>query len=84
MSDLMKQPCSECGGSLRSESIEREFEREGVTVKLSGVKAWVCSKCGEVYFQPGGADKLAAAVECLFELAMVEKQHRGHVSASVS
>lgn len=84
MSDLMKQPCSECGGTLRSELIEREFEREGVTVKLSGVKAWVCSKCGEVYFQPGGADKLAAAVESLFELAIVEKQHRGQVSASVS
>ena len=84
MSDLMKQPCSECGGSVRRQSIEREFEREGVKVKLSGVKAWVCSNCGEVYFEPGGADKLAAAVECLFELAIVEKQHRGHLSASVT
>ncbi len=84
MSDLMKQPCSECGGSLRRQAIEREFEREGVKVKLSGVKAWVCSKCGEVYFEPGGADKLAAAVECLFDLAIVENQHRGHVSASVT
>ena len=41
-------------------------------------------KCGEVYFEPGGADKLAAAVECLFDLAIVENQHRGHVSASVT
>ena len=45
MSDLMKQPCSECGGSVRRQSIEREFEREGVKVKLSGVKAWAsCAK----------------------------------------
>ncbi len=84
MSVLMKQPCSECGGSLRRKSIEQEFEREGVKVKLSGVKAWVCSDCGEIYFEPGGADKLAAAVECLFELAFVEKQHRGPLSASVT
>jgi len=80
----MKQPCSECGGSLRRQSIEKEFGREGVKVKLSGVKAWVCSKCGEIYFEPGGADKLAAAVECLFDLAIVENQHRGHLSASVT
>ncbi len=84
MSELMKQPCSECGGSLRRQSIEKEFEREGVKVKLSGVKAWVCSKCGEIYFEPGGADKLAAAVACLFDLAIVENQHRGHLSASVT
>lgn len=84
MTDLMKQRCSECGGSLRRQPIEREFEREGVTVKLSGVNAWVCSNCGEVYFEPGGADRLAAAVECLFELAIAEKQHRGKVSASVT
>ena len=84
MSDLMKQPCSECGGSFRRQSIEQEFEREGVKVKLSGVKAWVCSNCGEVYFEPGGADKLAAVVECLFELAFVDKQHRGHLGASVT
>jgi YgiT-type zinc finger domain-containing protein len=58
MTDLMKLPCSECGGRLRRQAIEQEFEKEGITVKLSGVKAWVCEQCGEIYFAPGGQRKL--------------------------
>ena len=33
--------------------ISQEFEREGVKVAFRD-KAWVCSGCGEIYFQPGG------------------------------
>jgi len=84
MKDLMKLPCSECGGRLRREAIEQEFEKEGITVKLSGVKAWVCEQCGEVYFAPGGAEKVAQAVQSLFALAYAEKQHKGRLSAELS
>jgi YgiT-type zinc finger domain-containing protein len=84
MKDLMKSPCSECGGQLRRRAIEQKFEREGVTVKLSGVKAWVCERCGEIYFEPGGAEKVAQAVQSLFTLAFAEKQHKGSLSAELS
>ncbi len=80
---LLQAPCSECGGSLKRKSITQEFEREGVKVKLSGFKAWVCMRCGEIYFEPGGAEKFAQAVKCLFALASVEKQHKGKVVASL-
>lgn len=83
MKEVMKQPCSECGNTLEKKMISQEFEREGVKVKLSGIKAWVCSGCGEIYFQPGGADKVVKAANCLFELAFIEKQHKGTLIARI-
>ena len=84
MSRFVKSPCSECGGEIRRQTIVQEFEKEGVKVKLSGVKAWVCSRCGEIYFEPGGADRVARAVDSLFALALAEKQHQGTVTADLS
>jgi len=84
MKNLMKSPCSECGGQVKRKAITQEFEREGITVKLSGFKAWVCTRCGEIYFEPGGAEKVAQAVNGLFALAFAERQHKGRVSAQLS
>ena len=84
MKNLMKSPCSECGGQVKRKAITQEFEKEGIKVKLSGFKAWVCTRCGEIYFEPGGAEKVAQAVNCLFALAFAERQHKGRVSAQES
>lgn len=84
MDELMRVPCSECQGRLRRKTVTQEFEREGVKVKISGIKAWVCSKCGEVYFAPGGADRVSQAAKSLFALAIAERQHKGTVHARVS
>jgi YgiT-type zinc finger domain-containing protein len=84
MKELMKSPCSECKGRMRRKTISQEFEREGVKVKLSGFKAWVCSQCGEIYFEPGRAEKVTQAVNCLFALALAERQHKGKVIARLS
>jgi len=81
---LMESPCSECGGLVRRKAITQEFEREGVKLKISGFLAWACSRCGEIYFEPGGADRLAEAVNCLFALALAERQHKGKVAATLS
>lgn len=80
---LMEQPCSECGGTIEKEFISQEFEREGIKIRLSGIKAWVCKGCGEIYFQPGGAEKVVKAANCLFELALAEKQHKGTLTAQI-
>lgn len=84
MTELMKAPCSECKGRVRRKKISQEFEKEGVKVKLSGLSAWVCEQCGEIYFEPGGADRVAQAVNSLFALALAERQHKGRVSAQLS
>ena len=81
---LMRNPCTECGGSLKKSAITQEFEHEGVVVRISGVQAWVCTRCGEIYFEPGGAQRMAEAVQSLFALARSEKQHKGTLVADLS
>ena len=81
---LMRTPCTECGGSLKKSAITQEFENEGIVVRISGVRAWVCTKCGEIYFEPGGAQRMAEAVQSLFALARSEKQHKGTVVADLA
>ena len=81
--DIETAPCSECGGRLEKKYISQEFEREGLKVKLSGIAALVCSKCREIYFQPGGADKVAEAANSLFRLAQTEKQHKHGLTAQI-
>ena len=79
-----KSKCTECGGQVRRKTIAQEFEKEGVTVKISGLRAWVCGRCGEVYFEPGGAQQVVQAVNSLFKLAFAERQHKGSLSAQLS
>jgi YgiT-type zinc finger domain-containing protein len=80
---LMEQACSECGDIIEKKLISQEFERGGIKIRLSGIKAWVCRGCGEIYFQPGGADKVVKAANCLFELALTEKQYKGTLTAQI-
>ena len=77
-------PCSECGGRLVGKRVSQNFERGGIRVKLSGIKALVCRKCGDIYFLPGGADKVAKAANCLFELASVERQYKTTLVGEIS
>jgi len=81
--NIEMEPCSECGGRLERKYISQEFEREGLTVALSGIAALVCTKCKEVYFQSGGADKVAEAANSLFNLARTEKQHKHRLTAQI-
>ena len=76
--------CSECGGPVRRKIIEQEFEKEGVRVRLSGLQASVCGRCGEIYFEPGGAQQVVEAVNSLFRLAFAERQHKGVLTAHLS
>ena len=80
---IEKVPCSECGGSLKTRRISQSFEREGTVVEVSGVSALVCGDCGEIYFQPGGAEAVGKAANSLFELARRNKQHKGRLSGRV-
>jgi len=80
---IEKEACSECGGRLEKKYVSQEFEREGVTVRLSGIVALACTDCGDIYFQPGGADKVVEAVNSLFEVATAERQHKYPLTAQI-
>ena len=84
MKHFMRSACSECKGPVRRKAITQEFEKGGIKVRLSGLKAWVCERCGELYFEPGGAEKIARAVNSLFALALAERQYKGKLSARLA
>lgn len=81
--DVAKEPCSECGGHVKKKYVSQAFERGGVTVKLTGIAALVCSKCGEIYFQPGGSEKVVEAANSLFRLAAAERQHKRPLTGQI-
>jgi YgiT-type zinc finger domain-containing protein len=83
MKDPTRSPCSECGAHVRPQAITQEFEREGVRIAVSGLRALVCTKCGAVYFEPGGAQALVAAADSLFTLAKRNRQHKGRLIAAL-
>ena len=80
---VSKKPCTECRGRLQVKYIDQDFERGGSSVRLCGIRAWVCQDCGEVYFMPGWAQRVVKAVDALFDLLEVEKQHGRKLAAEV-
>jgi len=50
---------------------------------LSGIAALVCSKCNEIYFQPGGSEKVVEAANSLFRLASAEKQFKRSLTGEI-
>jgi YgiT-type zinc finger domain-containing protein len=81
---VTQKPCTDCGGRVRPKTITQEYERDGVRVSVSGVKVLECEKCGEIYFEPGGAQALVEAVESLFALAKQTHQHKGKLVGAIS
>jgi len=83
MSDTHHTPCTECGGEITNRVITQDYEREGLRVTVSGIRALVCAQCGEIYYEPGGAQALVDAVDSLFELARKNNQHKGKLTGAV-
>jgi YgiT-type zinc finger domain-containing protein len=44
------ETCEFCEGSLEFRRIRAPFHFKGDTIYVEGVPAWVCTKCGEHYF----------------------------------
>lgn len=42
--------CEYCEGELEYRSIRARFNFKGHTIYVDNVPAWVCTKCGEQYF----------------------------------
>jgi len=76
--------CHVCGGKMSEQIVKQEFWLKDQLVVIDELPAGVCEQCGEIYFEPGGAEKVAQAVNCLFALAFAERQHKGRVSAHLS
>lgn len=43
-------PCEYCDGTLVARRLQARFHFKGKTIYVDQVPAWVCTKCGEKYF----------------------------------
>ena len=42
--------CEFCSGNIEQRIIQARFHFRGQTIYIDGVPAWVCTRCGEQYF----------------------------------
>ena len=79
MSKNEKQPVPICGEhQVKKEWRKTDFEysEQGITIKVSGVYAWVCPVDEEASFLPETTDELIATIRELVETAKRAKKRR--------
>ncbi len=50
--------CMHCKGAMRRGTAPFSIDRNGYHIYWSALPAWVCSQCGEAYFEKEEADKV--------------------------
>jgi len=57
--------CMYCQGEMRRGSAPFHVDRKGYHLLLDAVPAWVCSQCGESYFEEAQVDSIQEAIRAL-------------------
>ena len=61
--------CIHCQGELKKGSTPVHVDRKGCHVLLDGVAAWVCSQCGEVFFEEKEVDAIQDLIQSVEQKA---------------
>jgi YgiT-type zinc finger domain-containing protein len=54
--------CLHCRGEMRRGTAPFHIDRHGYHIQWDEIPAWVCSQCGEPYFEPKEVDRIQGAV----------------------
>ena len=57
--------CIHCRGKMRKGSVPFQIDRKGYHLLLDAVSAWVCTQCGEAYFEEAEVDAIQEAIRSL-------------------
>lgn len=57
--------CMHCHGEMRRDTAPFHVDRKGYHLLLDAVPAWVCSQCGEAYFEETEVDSIQEAIRAL-------------------
>ena len=57
--------CMHCNAQMNRSSAPFHVDRHGYHLVLDTVPAWVCSQCGEAYFEEREVDKIQGAIKAL-------------------
>ena len=59
--------CIHCPAAMRRSTAPFNIDRNGYHVVFDSVPAWICSQCGESYFEEREVDMLQGAIRVLDE-----------------
>ncbi len=48
--------CIHCQGTMKKETTPLHIDKKGCHLQLDAVPAWVCTQCGETYFEEREVD----------------------------
>lgn len=50
--------CMYCSGIMKKSTAPFHVDRKGYHLTLDDIPAWLCSQCGEVYFEESAVDSI--------------------------
>ena len=57
--------CIQCKGKMRKSCAPFQIDRRGYHLLLDAVPAWICTQCGEIYFEEAEVDAIQEAIRSL-------------------
>ena len=66
--------CTHCQGEMKRGVTPLHIDRKGCYVLLDAVPAWVCTQCGEPYFEEAEIEAIQDLVETVEERASALNQ----------
>ncbi len=61
--------CVHCRGKMVRKKVPFQVDREGYHLTFESVPAWVCTQCGEPYFEAAEVDAIQEALRLMDERA---------------
>ncbi len=61
--------CIHCRGTMVRQAAPFQVDREGYHLTFQAVPAWICSQCGEAYFEDSQVDQIQAVIRVVDEKA---------------
>jgi len=55
--------CIHCQGKMERKTAPFQIDRQGYHLVLEVVPAWVCTQCGEAYFEPQEVDRIQEVIQ---------------------
>ena len=57
--------CMHCQGLMKKSIAPFHIDRKGYHLTLDSVPAWICSQCGEAYFDESEVDSIQGIIQSL-------------------
>ena len=55
--------CTHCQGTMKKGGAPFHVDRNGYHLVLDRIAAWICSQCGEVYFEEAEVDSIQSIIQ---------------------